>query len=118
MDEVGRPTFTELVTKATKVVSTKTHVAYRYIQIDSLHVHFVNEEDEGLIPVWIQVARLDARLLFLANPFALKVLDDALISLRKQLKSNLGWSDNWMLQWHSYLLQVFSPCYQSANKNS
>jgi hypothetical protein len=45
--------------------------SYRDIEYDPLHVHFVDEEDKGLVPVGVQVARLHARLLLLADTLAL-----------------------------------------------
>ncbi len=51
---------------------TKSFYSHRDIQIDPLHVHFVDDKDEGLVPVGIQVARLHRRLLLLTNALALK----------------------------------------------
>ena len=45
---------------------------YRDIEHNPLHVHLVDEEDERLVPIRVQVARLDARLLLLADALALK----------------------------------------------
>ena len=50
----------------------KKYDTYRHIQVDSFHIHFVNEENKWLVPIWIQVARLDTCLFLLANPLALK----------------------------------------------
>jgi hypothetical protein len=47
-------------------------VTHRDVEHDSLHVHLVDEEDKGLVPVRVQVARLDARLLLLADALALE----------------------------------------------
>ena len=43
----------------------------RDIEGDPLHVHLVDDEDEGLVPVGVQVAALHARLLLLPDSFAL-----------------------------------------------
>ena len=53
---------------------------YRYIQVDSFHIHFINKENKGLVPVGIQVARLDTRLLFLANSLALKKIKGKILA--------------------------------------
>ena len=45
---------------------------YGDVEVDPLHVHFVDDEDEGLVPVRVQVARLDGRLLFLADALLLQ----------------------------------------------
>ena len=47
-------------------------VPYGDVEEDPLHVHLVDDEDERLVPVGIQVARLDRRLLLLADAFALR----------------------------------------------
>ena len=44
---------------------------YGDVEEDPLHVHLVDDEDEGLVPVGIQVARLDRGLLLLADALAL-----------------------------------------------
>lgn len=46
--------------------------SYGDVQVDPLHVHLVDDEDEGLVPVGIQVARLDRCLLLLADTLTLK----------------------------------------------
>ena len=46
--------------------------SYRHFQGDPLHVHLVDDKDEGLVPVGVQVAALHARLLLLANPLTLQ----------------------------------------------
>ena len=52
--------------------STKQRL-YRDIQSDSLHLHLLDDKDKGFVPVGIQVAALDAGLLFLSNPLLLLV---------------------------------------------
>merc|ERR1719206_1128233 len=53
--------------------SNQVVITHRDIQGYSLHIHFVNNEDKGLVPVRVQVAALHARLLLLPNPFLLRV---------------------------------------------
>ena len=52
----------------------------RNIQGNSFHIHFVNNENKGFIPVRVQVATLHACLLLLPNPLLLGV---------KQLQLNI-----------------------------
>merc|ERR1719234_3051634 len=46
-------------------------VAHRDIKGHFLHVHLVNDENEGFVPVWVEVAALHARLLLLTNSLLL-----------------------------------------------
>ena len=53
------------------LIMLKEKGADRNIEGDPLHVHFVDDEDEGLVPVGVQVAGLHACLLLLANTLLL-----------------------------------------------
>ena len=46
---------------------------YRDIKGHFLHVHFVDDEDKGFVPVRVEVAALHARLLFLPDSLVLGV---------------------------------------------
>ena len=56
-----------------RILTELVMVIYRDVQGDSLHLHLLDDEDEGLVPVGIQVAALHARLLFLPDPLLLGV---------------------------------------------
>lgn len=43
------------------------------VEVDALHVHLVDDKDKGLVPVGVQVARLDRSLLLLADALVLRI---------------------------------------------
>ena len=47
--------------------------AHRDVQGHPLHVHLLDDEDKGLVPVRVKVATLHAGLLLLSNSFVLSV---------------------------------------------
>ena len=55
--------------------------AHRDVQGHPLHVHLLDDEDEGLVPVGVKVATLHACLLLLSNSFVFSV---------EQLQFNIG----------------------------
>ena len=80
---------------------------YRDVQGDSLHVHFLNDKHKWFIPVRIEIAALDTRLLLLSNSLPLGI---------KQLQLDVGircTSDVHLLQFpgfqYSNWEQIFTP---------
>merc|ERR1719410_3251097 len=56
--------FTNWIPSADQII-----IANRNVKGDSFHFHFLNDENEGFIPVWIQIAALDTGLLLFTNSF-------------------------------------------------
>ena len=54
-------------------MKSRQDAPYRDIKGHFLHVHLVNDENEGFVPVGVEVAALHARLLLLPDSLVLRV---------------------------------------------